>query len=90
MKEDKRKPKFEDIDISDLVQEEDEPQSEIVEKGPTKREKLDKKRKIEDYLDDHFPLNVCCHVIDEMLTIATEVHFQVQGSVTANIWINTT
>ena len=55
-KEDKKKPKFEDIDISDLVGEEDiEP--EIVEKKPTKREKLDKKRKIEEYLDEHLPLN---------------------------------
>ena len=58
LKEDKKKPKFEDIDISDLVGgEEVEPQ--IVEKKPTKREKLDKKRKIEEYLDEHLPLNVC-------------------------------
>ena len=57
-KEDKKKPKFEDIDISDLVGEEDvKPQ--IVERKPTKREKLDKKRKIEEYLDEHIPLNVC-------------------------------
>ena len=58
-KEDKKKPKFEDVDISDLVQEEDmgvEP--EIVEMKSTKREKLDKKRKIEEYLDEHIPLNV--------------------------------
>ena len=56
-KEDKKKPKFEDIDISDLVGEE-EVDPEIVEKKSTKREKLDKKRKIEDYLDEHLPLNV--------------------------------
>jgi len=64
--EDKKKPKFEDIDISDLVPIEDgqeyddsqpaEPQ--IVEKKATKREKLDKKRKIDEYLDEHIPLTV--------------------------------
>lgn len=31
---------------------------EIVEMKSTKREKLDKKRKIEEYLDKHIPLNV--------------------------------
>jgi len=33
-------------------------ESRIVEKKPTKREKLDKKRKVEEYLDEHVPLNV--------------------------------
>ena len=73
LKEDKKKPKFEDnIDISDLVGEEDvEPQ--IVEKKPTKREKLDKKRKIEEYLDEHLPLNVCQLLF--VLTLDTKIIF---------------
>jgi hypothetical protein len=41
-----------------LVQEEDGMQPSIVEKKATKREKRDKKRKIEEYLDENFPLNV--------------------------------
>jgi hypothetical protein len=58
-KEDKKKPKFDDIDVTDLVQEEEDVvEPEIVEKKATKREKLDKKRKIEEYLDEHLPLNV--------------------------------
>ena len=48
--------------MSDLIPDEveDAPleQPQIVEKKPTKREKLDKKRKIEEYLDEHLPLNV--------------------------------
>ena len=62
VQEDKNKPKFDDIDISDLVQEEEEEEvvePKIVDKKPTKREKLDKKRKIEEYLDEHLPLHVC-------------------------------
>ena len=58
LKEDKKKPKFEDIDVSDLISEEDVVEPTIVDKTPSKREKLEKKRKIEDYLDEHFPLNV--------------------------------
>ena len=37
-------------------------QSKIIERKPTKREKLDKKRKIEDYLDEHLPFDV--HPLD--------------------------
>ena len=61
-KEDKKKPKFDDIDISDLVEEErgERKAPETVESKVTKREKLDKKRKIEEYLDQHLPLNVQC------------------------------
>ena len=33
-------------------------QSKIIERKPTKREKLDKKRKIEEYLDEHLPFDV--------------------------------
>ena len=63
-KEDKKKPKFDDIDVSDLVPDEDLSEPEIVEeKKPTKREKLDKKRKIEEYLDEHLPLNVCVSLL---------------------------
>jgi hypothetical protein len=81
-KEDKKKPKFEEIDISDLVGEEDvEP--EIVEKKPTKREKLDKKRKIEEYLDEHIPLNV--NHIRYVLIVDPKVIFQVQRSISHDI-----
>ena len=82
MKEDKKKPKFEEIDISDLVGEEDvEP--EIVDKKPTKREKLDKKRKIEEYLDEHIPLNV--NHIRYVLIVGSKVIFQVQRSISHDI-----
>jgi hypothetical protein len=40
-----------------------------VEKKPSKREKLDKKRKIEEYLDQHLPLNVLG--LSSSLTIET-------------------
>ena len=55
---------------------EEEPQEEpqIVEKTPTKREKLDKKRKIEEYLDEHLPLNVLPPFL-MALTVATEIKF---------------
>ena len=48
------------------------PEPEIIEKRPTKREKLDKKRKIEEYLDEHLPLNVPL-AVSYPLTIATEI-----------------
>lgn len=78
VQEDKKKPKFDDVDISDLVPEEEAeelgeaPEPEIIEKRPTKREKLDKKRKIEEYLDEHLPLNVPL-AVSYQLTIATEI-----------------
>ena len=81
-KEDKKKPKFEDIDISDLVGEE-EVEPEIVEKKSTKREKLDKKRKIEDYLDEHLPLNVSHK--QYALIVGSKIIFQVQRSVSHDI-----
>lgn len=81
-KEDEKKPKFEDIDISDLVGEE-EVEPEIVEKKPTKREKLEKKRKIEEYLDEHLPLNVS-H-IRYALMIGSKIIFQIQRSISHNI-----
>lgn len=59
--EDKKKPKFDDIDISDLVPEdkfEEDVVTVVDNKKPSKREKLDKKRKIEEYLDEHLPLIV--------------------------------
>ena len=67
--QDEKKPKFDDIDISDLVGKEDAEDGHryeddetvdatVIEKKATKREKLDKKRKIEEYLDEHLPLNV--------------------------------
>ena len=75
-KEDKKKPKFEDIDISDLVGEEDietkDFKSEIVGRKLTKRERLDKKRKIEEYLDENLPINVDPRNY-VALTVATEI-----------------
>lgn len=64
--EDKKKPKFDEIDISDLVEENNddacddnaEPDPQIPGILPTKREKLDRKRKIEEYLDEHIPFEV--------------------------------
>lgn len=49
----------EDIDISDLIPDADTAEPEIVEKKLVKREKLDKKRKIEEMLDETLPLDVC-------------------------------
>lgn len=62
------------MDITDLVgedgaeheegngeegdEENGEMETKIIERKPTKREKLDKKRKIEEYLDEHLPFNV--------------------------------
>jgi len=72
LQEDKKKPKFEDdIDITDIVPDEEQ-EDNAEEHGPkkemdgdnvgkkklTKREKLERKRKIEEYLDEHLPLNV--------------------------------
>jgi|SRR5271156_4733676 len=60
--EDRKKPKFEDIDISDLVPEEEQETDVIPENGSktlSKREKIEKKRKIEELLDETLPLNVC-------------------------------
>src|SRR5438045_6074079 len=74
LQEDTKKPKFEDdIDITDIVPDEEEQEEDnaeedgpkeemdgdnVVKKKLTKREKLERKRKIEEYLDEHLPLNV--------------------------------
>lgn len=60
--EDRKKPKFDDIDITDLVPEQEQETDIILEAGPktlSKREKVEKKRKIEELLDETVPLNVC-------------------------------
>ena len=62
IQEDKKRPKFEEIDISDLVEEDVEQAPQIIENRPTKREKIEKKRKIEQYLDEQFPLNVVSYI----------------------------
>jgi hypothetical protein len=57
------------VDIRDIVAEDGvdkgeeenengEIETSIPERRPTKREKLEKKRKIEEYLDEHMPFNV--------------------------------
>ena len=58
--QDEGKPVFdgEDIDISDLIPVAEVAEPEIVEKKLVKREKLDKKRKIEQILDETLPLDV--------------------------------
>jgi len=44
--------------MEEEMEEELKQKPQTVEKKPTKRAKLDKKRKIEEYLDQHLPLNV--------------------------------
>lgn len=71
-----------------MEEEAQEEKPQIVEKKLTKREKLDKKRKIEEYLDQHLPLNVP-RPSPLALTLATEIQLSIPRSISNDIRIRT-
>lgn len=70
----------EEIDEIALEEPVDEVEPEASSKKPSKREKLEKKRKIEDYLDQLLPLDVLS--ITALLIIETQVLLSLPRNIT--------
>jgi hypothetical protein len=55
----------------------------------TKREKLDEKRKIEEYLDEHLPFDVYIHPQKLSLTLEIKRRISLSGGLSRYIWADT-